>query len=115
MPAGPQRPPPPAPGRGGGAPAQPVRRAIDDNAPLAGLLARVRASEARLAAILPALPEGLAATLRAGPLDDKAWVLLADHAAAAAKLRHCLPRVEEALAAAGWPAPRVVVKVRPRA
>ena len=113
MSPGPRRSPPPAPGRGG-APAQPVRRAIDDHAPLAGLLARVRASEARLAAILPALPEGLAGALRAGPLDDKAWVLLADHAAAAARLRHCLPRVEEALAAAGWPQPRVVVKVRPR-
>lgn len=114
MPAAPRRLSPPAPGRVGSAPAQPVRRAIDEHAPLAGLLARVRASEARLAAILPALPEGLAGALRAGPLDDKAWILLADHAAAAARLRHCLPRIEDALAAAGWPEPRVVVKVRPR-
>ncbi len=91
-----------------------MRRAIDGHAALADLLARVRQSQERLAAIQPLLPEGLAGVLRAGPLDDKSWVLLADHAAAAAKLRHCLPRIEEALAAAGWPEPRVVVKVRPR-
>jgi hypothetical protein len=91
-----------------------VRRAIDGHAPLADLLARIRLSQARLDAIRGVLPAGLADVMRAGPLDDKAWVLLADHAAAAARLRHCLPRIEEALAAAGWPEPRVVVKVRPR-
>jgi hypothetical protein len=92
-----------------------VRAAIDGHAPLADLLTRVRASQRRLEVVRPLLPEGLAAALRAGPLDDKAWVLLADHAAAAAKLRQCLPLIEQALAQAGWPAPQVVVRVRPRA
>jgi hypothetical protein len=92
-----------------------VARALAASTPLAGLLARIRESEARLAAIRPALPEALAGTLRAGPLDDRAWVLLAEHAAAAAKLRQWLPQIEAMLQAAGWAGPRVVVKVRPRA
>ncbi|HOL38356.1 MAG TPA: hypothetical protein PLZ50_09800 [Rubrivivax sp.] len=92
---------------------QTVARALERNAPLAGLLARVRESEARLAAIMPVLPAGLAGALRAGPLDDTAWVLLADHAAAAAKLRQCLPHVEAALRAGGWSGPAVKIKVRP--
>jgi hypothetical protein len=93
----------------------PLARALDSSTSLAGLLARVRESEARLEAIRPALPEGLAAALRPGPLDDQAWVLLVDHASAAAKLRQCLPHVQAALAAAGWPGPEVRIKVRPRA
>jgi hypothetical protein len=108
MPVPPRR---PLPGPG----ALPLARAIDASTSLAGLLARVRESEARLAAIRPVLPEGLGEALRAGPLDDQAWTLLADHASAAAKLRHCLPRIEAALVAAGWPGPGVKVKVRPRA
>jgi len=95
--------------------ALPLARALDASPSLAGLLARVRASEARLAAILPALPPELAATLHAGPLDDSAWTLLAEHAAAAAKLRQCLPRVEATLAEQGWPGVAVRIKVRPRA
>jgi hypothetical protein len=92
-----------------------VARALDASASLAGLLARIRESDARLAAIRPALPEALAGTLRAGPLDERAWVLLADHAAAAAKLRHWLPQIEAMLQAAGWAGPKVIVKVRRRA
>jgi hypothetical protein len=110
-----RRPPTPGPpGPGGSALALPVGRALDSHASLTGLLARVRASDARLAAILPTLPAGLAGAVRAGPLDDKAWVLLAEHAAAAARLRHCLSDIEATLAAAGWHEPRVVIKVRPR-
>ena len=95
--------------------AQPVASAIGDSMTLAVLLARVRESEARLRAIRPVLPPGLAEAVRAGPLDDQGWCLLADHAAAAAKLRQCLPRIAEALAADGWAGPAVKVKVRPRA
>jgi len=91
-----------------------LARALDASASLAGLLARVRASEARLTAIVPVLPPELAATLRAGPLDDSAWTLLVEHAAAAAKLRQCLPRIEAALAEHGWAGVPVRIKVRPR-
>lgn len=88
---------------------------MDDSTALAGLLARVRESEARLQVIRAVLPQGLAEALRAGPLDDEGWCLLVDHAAAAAKLRQCLPTITDALAAAGWTGPAIKVKVRPRA
>ncbi len=117
-------PPPPRPPRPAAGPAperrpvlaaHSVARALGASTSLASLLARIRESEARLAAIRPALPEALAGTLRAGPLDDQTWVLLADHAAAAAKLRHWLPQIEAMLQAAGWAGSKIVVKVRPRA
>lgn len=111
-------PPPPRPPRPTAGPvlaAHSVARALGASTSLASLLARIRESEARLAAIRPALPDALAGTLRAGPLDDKTWVLLADHAPAAAKLRHWLPQIEAMLQAGGWAGPKVVVKVRPRA
>ncbi|MDE2612488.1 MAG: hypothetical protein KGL78_03535 [Burkholderiales bacterium] len=103
-----------APPRRPSASAQSLARALDTSVPLAGLLARLRESDARLAAIVSVLPAGLAASLRAGPLDDKTWTLLADHAAAAAKLRQCVPEIEAALAAGGWHGPALTIKVRPR-
>ncbi len=119
MSASPPRPQPRPPSRPGARPAtappaRPLARALDESAALAGLLARVRESEARLAVIRATLPPGLGDAVRAGPLTDEVWVLLADHAAAAAKLRQCLPRLEAALAAGGWTGPAVKVKVRPR-
>ena len=94
--------------------AAPVGRALRDDETLAGLLARLAQSQARWAAVAPLLEGDLAATARAGSLDDKAWVILADHASAAAKLRQCLPEIEGALFAKGWLAPPVKIKVRPR-
>ena len=94
-------------------PALPVGSALRDHESLASLLARLAQSEARWAAVRPLLAAELAAAARPGPLDDEAWVILADHAAAAAKLRHSLPDIEQALADKGWHAPPVKVKVRP--
>ena len=91
-----------------------VAHALGGNGPLASLLARVRESEARLAAVRPLIPPELAATVRPGPLDDKRWLLLVDHAAGAAKLRQCLPRIEAALLEKGFTGPEVRIKVRPR-
>ena len=87
--------------------------ALREHETLAGLLVRLAESEARWAAVRPTLAGDLALAARGGPLDDKAWVILADHAAAAAKLRHCLPGIEQVLAAKGWQAPPVKIKVRP--
>lgn len=107
----------PSPASKNGLPARPlaapVGSALRDNASLASLLARLAESQARWAAVAPTLEE-LAGAARAGPLDDKAWVILADHASAAAKLRQCLPEIERVLAAKGWLAPPVKIKVRPR-
>ncbi len=108
----------PSPAPKGGAPARPgaapVGSALRDNETLAHLLARLAESQARWAAVAPSLAVELAGAARAGPLDEKAWVILADHASAAAKLRQCLPEIEAILAAQGWLAPTVKIKVRPR-
>jgi hypothetical protein len=79
---------------------------------LAGLLARVRASQARLDALADVLPGPLRQHLRAGPLDDEGWTLLAANAAVAAKLRHLLPMLAETLVAKGWQATAIRVKVQ---
>ncbi len=99
---------PPAP------PALGLARALSNSEPLVGLLQRVRLSQARLAAIAPLLPVGLRTEVRAGPLDDAAWVLLVSNAAAAAKLRQLLPAVTSALEQQGYAGPAVKIKVLPR-
>lgn len=95
-------------------PGRDLRQALQANESLAGLMARVQASRDRLALVLPLLPPTLAPMLRAGPLDDKAWLLLTDNAAAAAKLRQCLPMLQQALEARGWGSPPAKVRVQPR-
>ena len=95
-------------------PALALARALDNSEPLVGLLQRVRLSQARLAAVAPLLPAGLRNEVRAGPLDDAAWVLLVSNAAAAAKLRQLLPAVTTALETKGFTGPAVKIKVLPR-
>ena len=79
---------------------------------LAGLLARVRASQARLDALADVLPGLLRQHLRAGPLDDDGWTILAANSAVASKLRHLLPTLAETLVAKGWQATSIRVKVQ---
>lgn len=95
-------------------PGRDLRQALQGNESLAGLMARVQASRDRLALVLPLLPPELAPLLRAGPLDEKAWLLLADNSAAAAKLRQCLPLLQQALEERGWGSPPAKVRVQPR-
>jgi hypothetical protein len=95
----------------------PMAEALAQSEPLAALLARVRESEARLAAVHALLPPGLAGQVSAGPLDETGWTLLVTSGGAAAKLRQCLPRLQEALLARGAAVPAIRVKVhvaRPR-
>lgn len=87
--------------------------ALDSSAPLAGLLGRLRDSRARLEAVASLLPPGLAGGVRAGPLDDRAWVLLVPNAASAAKVRQLLPALHDALQARGWAEPPIRIKVLP--
>lgn len=96
-------------------PALALARALDNSQPLVGLLQRVRESQARLATVAPLLPAGLRGEVRAGPLDDAAWVLLVSNAAAAAKLRQLLPAVTATLESQGYAGPAVKIKVLPRA
>lgn len=90
---------------------QAVGAALARHGTLAALLQRVRDSRARLAAVQPVLPPGLRDAVGAGPLDDSSWILLAKNAPAAAKLRQCVPQIEAALAAAGFEARAVRVKI----
>ena len=82
--------------------------------PLSRLVDRLRESNAMYAAILPLLPSALAASVRAGPLDEAGWSLLGGNAAVAAKLRQLAPRLEERLHERGHPVTSIRIKVMPR-
>lgn len=85
--------------------------ALERSQPLAALRKRMRASEVRFEQIRPLLPALLAAHVKPGPLDADGWSLLAANVAVAAKLRQLQPRLESALAASGWPAVAIRIKV----
>lgn len=91
---------------------RPIGDSLAGDDSLAGLLTRVRVSQARLDALTDVLPGPLRQHLRAGPLDDEGWTLLAANSAVAAKLRHLLPLLAEALVAKGWQATVIRVKVQ---
>jgi len=95
-------------------PGHTLAAALRDSQPLVGLLARVRESQARLALVTELLPAGLRGDVRAGPLDDTAWVLLVDHASGAAKLRQLLPNLERALVEGGRVGLPIKIRVLPR-
>ena len=82
--------------------------------PLTRLVDRLRESEAMFSTILPLLPTALAASVRAGPLDDTGWSLLGGNAAVAAKLRQLAPRLEERLHERGHAVTTIRIKVMPR-
>ena len=81
--------------------------------PLTRLVDRLRESDAMLATVLPLLPTGLAASVRAGPLDETGWSLLGANAAVAAKLRQLVPRFEERLRERGHAVVAIRIKVLP--
>lgn len=93
---------------------QPVAGALARNETLAGIAARMAESQNRLATIAGGLPPGLAREVRSGPIDDEGWTLLVSNAAVAAKLRHLLPHLQEALRSAGWRDLPIRVHVRAR-
>ena len=90
----------------------PVGDALSQSASLAALLVRVQESNSRFAALQGALPAGLTGSVRPGPLDETGWTLLVPSGAAAAKLRQCLPGLQQALQAQGWQGVAIRVKVR---
>jgi hypothetical protein len=103
----------PLPSRQSVAPlARPLGQSLAGDAGLSSLLARVRASQARLDALADVLPGLLRQHLRAGPLDDDGWTILAANSAVASKLRHLLPTLAETLVAKGWQATPIRVKVQ---
>lgn len=91
---------------------RPITEALGAHQLLGQLLARARASQQRFQAIECTLPRSLRQQVRPGVLDDTEWHLLASNAAVAAKLRHCLPLIEQVLREAGWPAVALKVKIQ---
>jgi hypothetical protein len=78
-------------------PALTIGHALAQSEPLARLRAQMQASSANFDTIRPLLPASLVPHVKAGPIDDDAWTLLADNASVAAKLRQVLPRLEAEL------------------
>jgi hypothetical protein len=95
-------------------PHRPAAQALGEHAQVAGLLAGHRRAQALFKAVQPALPPGLAGLLRAGPIDGPHWTLLADNAAASAKLRQLLPALLAAAAARDPSIESIKLKVLPR-
>ncbi len=90
----------------------PLDAALRNSEPLAGLLQRVRQSQALLDHIAPLLPAALRPLVKAGPLDDAGWSLLVANSAAAAKLRQMLPQLLAELQKRGASVPEIRLRVR---
>jgi len=73
---------------------------------------RLRASQDCLETVRSVLPPSMVAHVKAGPLDEDGWTLLAANSAVSAKLRQLQPRLIEALAAKGCKVTSIRVKVQ---
>ena len=94
--------------------ALPIADVMRSSTALGRLSDRMRQSNEVLAALGPLLPAGLAAQVRAGPIDDAGWSALCANAGVAAKLRQLVPRLEQHLRDHGLAIASIRVKVQPR-
>jgi hypothetical protein len=90
----------------------PIQEAMSHHGTLQRLQGLMRESQSRLDGIRPLLPPALASHVKAGPVDEEGWTMLAPNAAAAAKLRQLQPRLEAALRQQGWQVSAIRVKVQ---
>ena len=88
-----------------------IGKALADSEPLAQLARRMQQSQQRLAAIASLLPPAMQTCVKAGPIDELSWSLLASNSAVAAKLRQMLPALEAHLRTKGWDGPPIKVKL----
>jgi hypothetical protein len=88
-----------------------ISEARKAEAGLGALLARWQQSQRCMKAAAPVLGAALAGAMRAGPLDEGVWVLLASSPASAAKVRQLLPRIQQTLDAQGMGVSAVRVRV----
>jgi hypothetical protein len=89
-----------------------VTAALSRAGPLVSLLQRLEASKQCLAAVRAVLPDAMVAHVRAGPLDDEGWTLLAANSAVSAKLRQLQPRLMDALHQKGLKVNAIRVRVQ---
>ena len=90
---------------------QAIGQALAQSEPLVALTQRLRASQDRLDAVLPLLPPAMRPHVKAGPIDETGWTLLATNNAVSAKLRQMLPALEAHLRSRGLAGPPVRVKM----
>jgi hypothetical protein len=88
-----------------------VQQALEGSPALARLADLVRQSTARLDAIQSLIPPPLRASVKAGPLDGKAWCLLVTGNAAAAKIRQLLPMIMSRLSDCGLQVTGIRLKI----
>lgn len=103
---------PPPPSKAGGPHTRPITEALAANTTLGLLLQRLQEAEARMGTVRQVLPPALRVHVRSGALDETGWNLLVPNGAVAAKLRQCLPAIEEALLVRGWKPTSLRVKVQ---
>ncbi len=89
-----------------------IRDAVRSNPSLIQLQARIQQSTRLLELARPCMPAALAKLLRAGPLDEAGWSILAENAAAAAKLRQLEPRIRSLLQEHGQAVSSIRIKVQ---
>ena len=89
-----------------------LQDALLQSEPLALLRERIRDSKARFEAVKACIPSAMLAHVQPGPVDEAGWSLLVANASVAAKLRQCVPRLEEALKNQGWPPSVIRIKVQ---
>ena len=88
-----------------------AHQAVQNSPTLGHLAALVQDSSARLKAIESLIPEGMRASVKAGPIDGEIWCLLVNGSAAAAKLRQLTPLIQARLLGEGWKVTSIRLKI----
>lgn len=90
-----------------------LSEALQDNPTLGSLLQRWRIAQQCMQAAKEILGPQLAPSLRAGPVEDRQWTLLASSGAAASKARQLLPRITQAVQSLGLEVDTVRIRISP--
>ncbi|MFT3858169.1 MAG: hypothetical protein QM742_11955 [Aquabacterium sp.] len=90
----------------------PVTSALGRSHALSSLMQRLRTSQACLEVVHGCLPSAMVPYVKAGPIDDEGWTLLAANSSVSAKLRQLQPRLMDALAARGLKVNAIRVRVQ---
>jgi hypothetical protein len=89
-----------------------LEQAVDSAPSLAALQQRIRESQRCLEWIQPALPIGLRTQIKAGPIQEAEWCLLASNASVSTKLRQLLPMLLTILSDNGAQISSIRIKVQ---